>query len=560
MRFFYLLFFISVCFASEKIRFSESNIDQRHVLFLIHANEIEKGIDKYLKICIDQNKPDFDTLQTICLILLQNGANSKDSESQLLALFGAGTASSSKSLDILEKGLLSSDPQVQMTALHFLGQFPEDRIDNLLIRAMGSEFLPIRMEAAYLLAQRRHPQAVGQIQTLMGKLPYFFKPYFPPLFAISGTKEAIHVLKKLIFDPNPYVRIQAISSAATLQRDDLLPLIRKCIAHPNIAEQEASAFALSVLQDSDSIASLQRLTRSVDEQVRLSAYKALYLLGDHSYATSILKLAKQKNLFAIEALSEIPNSEDLLYELCLDKNIQVRVNAVISLLKRKDPRCIPYLKEILIKDSKDIAFQIQHSMGRSLRAIKVISSAKQRLKDPFIDLSLSLSLKEHFLRETLELDPLHFLKVARMILDQRQNDLVPLLMSLLENVQTKEVISFLKHYAQKAGAPFIRDYCNLALFRLDEGKEYELYIRAWLKRQNHLNIIQLKPVLPWNIRPKDHYTLDPDEASKLLIDIYLTLAAKQDEKSIYAVLEALKKGNPKNRYVLAGLLIRALSD
>ena len=54
------------------------------------------------------------------------------------------------------------------------------------------------------------------------------------------------------------------------------------------------------------------------------------------------------------------------------------------------------------------------------------------------------------------------------------------------------------------------------------------------------------------------YDLTPEDNSRLLIETYQSLAEKQADRSIDLLLEAMKDGNPKNRYVLAGLLLRAL--
>ena len=54
------------------------------------------------------------------------------------------------------------------------------------------------------------------------------------------------------------------------------------------------------------------------------------------------------------------------------------------------------------------------------------------------------------------------------------------------------------------------------------------------------------------------FSLTPGETSALLIDSYQTLAQRQDSKSIDILLESIAKSHPKNRYALAGLLLKAL--
>jgi len=55
----------------------------------------------------------------------------------------------------------------------------------------------------------------------------------------------------------------------------------------------------------------------------------------------------------------------------------------------------------------------------------------------------------------------------------------------------------------------------------------------------------------------DEYTLTPEETSKLLIDAYMSIASRRNERSISFLLEAIQLGNPINRYALMGLLMRA---
>ena len=145
-----------------------------------------------------------------------------------------------------------------------------------------------------------------------------------------------------------------------------------------------------------------------------------------------------------------------------------------------------------------------------------------------------------------------------MIFQSRQNDLIPTLIRFLENLQTKNAIDLLKEQAETMGAPFIRDYCNLALFRLKEEGPYEARVIQWLNRENKKELIRLKEPLPLQDRMQiSEYTLSAEEKSQLLIDTFSAFASCQDEKSIQIVLNAFKEGNSKNRYVLCGLLMRS---
>jgi hypothetical protein len=77
-------------------------------------------------------------------------------------------------------------------------------------------------------------------------------------------------------------------------------------------------------------------------------------------------------------------------------------------------------------------------------------------------------------------------------------------------------------------------------------------------RQKHEELIRLRPLLPWKFRlEQSDYALTPDETSHLLIESFLSIANRRDEKSISFLLEAIQFSNPANRYALIGLLMRA---
>jgi len=557
MRFFRCFFF---CWITTAPFFSLHPVDEikLHALYLMQQNQIEESLDRYREFARQAGHHDFEILQKMGLILLQKGIQSEDPQVFVMTLLGAGLSGSSGALEILEKGLESPDPQIQLLSLHFISQFEDDKTSELFNRAMSSEHLSTRMEAAFYMAQRKHPHALGQIEGLMFRLPPAFKPYFPSFFAILGTSDATKTLRRLIDDPDPQVRVESILNVARCGRDDFLSYLRKRLSFSHVAEQEATAFAIGILKDSSSALKLKKLSTSPINSIRLAAAQALFHLGDRSGIPLIEDLAQKQNLFAISILGEIPESEEILTSLLDSKDLQVRINAAVSLLQRRDSRCFSTLSEILLVDGRDLAFHPFSSIGRTQNAIKAVPSAELRAKDPTLNLSFSVAMREHLLCEAAHLPEECFLKMARMIFQKQQNDLVPTLIHLLENLRTEGAINLLKEGTEKISAPLIRDYCHLSLYRLKQEGPYEEYMNHWVMYQKQEELIRLRPLLPWKYRMEQaDYTLTPEETSRLLIEAFVSIANQRNEKSIDFLLEAIQLSNPINRYALMGLLMKA---
>ncbi len=294
----------------------------------------------------------------------------------------------------------------------------------------------------------------------------------------------------------------------------------------------------------------------------LAALCSLHQLGDTGAKERIFSLARQENLFAITACGSLDGAEELLFQLTQSAHLQIRFNATCALLERRDIRCFVPLREFLLRDSRDLGYQPQFSIGNSLMSWKVIPSATPHQKTDGYDLlTLSVNVREHLLRKCLELPEHLFLRIATSIFDSRQTELIPLLVNLLENMQTQEALKLLHDRAQTAGAPLIRAYCTLGLFRLNQSGPYEQAILNWIATKKNTEMIRFRPMLPWNVRLSEMssaFELTPDEHSRLLIESYQTFAQKHDARAIDILLEGLDTGHPKNRSVLAGLLIHAL--
>jgi HEAT repeat protein len=283
----------------------------------------------------------------------------------------------------------------------------------------------------------------------------------------------------------------------------------------------------------------------------------LYILGIKESAILLQELAEQGDPFAIDALGGIPGSEEVLAKLSRTPNINIRLNAILSLLKLKDKRCLSGLFEILITDPRDLAFAEISTPGRGLKAWKAIPSANHQGDEAAALLELSLQFKETVLTLALELEEEYFLFLANKLFESKQNDLVPILVHLLANLDTEDSIALLKNVQQKAGAPLIRAYATLGLVKLKEEGPYSEQLKEWVISGQNLDIMKFRTFVPFDMRDvASTYELTPQETSKFLIEAIQILAETQEQDSINLLLQLLKDGHPRNRPVIAGLLLR----
>ena len=554
-----LIFILSFLGSLQATPAMETEIPEvQHILFAMHSGDVETSLDLYQKYRQVTGKHDLELIQQLGLILLDRGFRSSDNEAQILTLFGAGIANHERCLYILEDALTNSNPQVQLIALHMLARCHNERADDAINHLLGSPHLIIRLEALDLLAEKKHFKVVGQLEALLAKVDEDLHPLFAPLFAKVGDAQATRALKKLLVSPYEDVRVSAILSTAQEERDDLLPQIRKLAAHHELAQQEACAVAAGVLRDETLIPRLKSIATSNTPTLRLAALQSLYQLGHKETRTAVEQLAKENNPFAIRILGNMKGSEPTLALLTTSPNLQTRINASLALLKLRDPRALPTLTEILIRDPRDLIFTKMNSLSSALTYWKAIPSGTQNFEDAPAVHELSLQMRENALALALELPARNFISLADLLFEKHQFDLIPTLVELLQIMQTPEAVQLLKKHQQKAGAPLIRNYCNLALYKLKEPGPYAENLRTWITGQQNGILISFRPPIPHHKRSTtDDFALNPDETSRLLISAFEAFAQTQDDKGLDILLEALHHGNPKNRYALAGLLLRS---
>lgn len=530
------------------------------VLYAMNRGQIDKSVSLYFHLRDLLHKDDYELLQQMGRILLTSGTQSQDPEELLLTLFGAAITGDPSFLTLFEQALASNEPNLQMASIHLLMNFNDDRADALLKKALASPFLPIRFEAAFALSKKKQPSAFGQIEALMYKVDPRLKLYFPTLFALEGSKESMAVLRQFLNDPDRLVRLEALLNLTLHDRDDFLPQIRALASHVDISQQEMCAFALGHLKDQTAMPLLERLANSSQLQVKLAACMALYRLGRISYQQPILQEAiETHNLFAIQLLGEIKNMQDPLFELTRDKDPQVRINAALALLNLCDERCEKVILELLLTDPRDMSLHKLHSDGRSLSAWKWLSSASLAHNNSPYELELAMVYKEAVLQSCLDLPQKTFLHLSAILLQRGPRSLIPLVVELLENLQSEEAHALLKNQIDRAGAPLIRGYSLLSLYRLDPQGPYLSKLIETVKELQQTALIRFRPLMPWKVRKQkvSLYTLTPEEQSRLFINTMLTLASQKDPAAIDILLKTITEGNRKNRAALAGLLIRA---
>ncbi len=526
------------------------------ILFLIQQGEHKQAIHLYQQtIAKPQGEHDFEFLHQMGLKILESGSHQEDPESQLLTLFGASVSAHEEAHYILEESLKSRFPQMQVIALEALAHVQNDRADQALLRALGSPSLLVRYEAIRQLCKKKHPQAVIQAESLMYKSPRFLMPLYPPLFAMIEDPQATKILRKLLNQTSGSVRLVTLLSLIKYQRDDLLPQIRSQASHFDCAQQEASAYALGEMQDEQALPKLQALAHSPHSTVALAAQFALYSLGREEAIQAIEAQAEKGDLFAISALGKIADHPRLLIQLLSHKNRQIRFNAAIALLQQNHLHSLSFIQDILLQE-RDLAFIPFSSPGQTFKAWKIVPSAHQLFNEDQAAYLEQVELKKTLLRKMRELSASHFLLFAHQIFNKQQNELVPYTAELLEDLATKEAIACLKEHHQQLGAPLVRNYCNLALYRLKEPGPYAEQLRQWIKNQNQTEFIRFQAFEPWKWEG-NHYSLTPEQSSQLLINAFEALAAHQEREGIDTLLDAIATGHKKNKYALAGLLLRA---
>lgn len=529
------------------------------ILFLAHKGNHEEALRLYIEKKNATGSHDFRLLRELAIGILEQGANSKDAEIQRAVLFAAGVSSDERTLPIIVRGLQSPDPNMQLFCLNIIANQLHDEAHIAIRQTMRTGGHPIlRLIATFILAQQKDPQALTQAESFYNQVPEAVHVLFPQIFAQFHTKDATKYLRKLLNHPLEEVRVEGILNVVKGNHEELLGQIRMLSTHPQMNQLETAAYALGEFRDEKSIPRLKAISQMSHSTTALAALIALYEIGVKESVEQVVQMAEAGNLYAIHALGKMPESKQRLILMLQNPTPEIRLNACLSLLELRDPSGIPLIASLLLRDTRDLGLDQSTSPGRSLHCWKIIPSVSAQSEAALLH-EISLSYKEQLLVQTLDLPEEYFLSIAEKIVQSGENQLVPAMIELIVNHQSTKSLEFLKQYREKAGAPLIRTYCNLALYKLQEEGPYRDQLFSWI-RQHFNDSIDFRVLQPFDAVPQfddlnAKYKITPNESSRLFIEILETFNQYKDPEGIDLIVDLIKESPPKKRYPLAGILL-----
>lgn len=539
------LLFPSLNFADEAL--------EARLLYLMHRQKPEEAFNLYLE-NVQDHKHDYALLQKMAKELIYEGAKSLDPEVQMMCLI-AFSISSESSLHFLLRQSLDpkAPPQLQLATVAILGQMQDDRANEILKKALASPFLLLRLEAIYHLAKNKVNEVFEPMQSLFAKSPPEALPLFAQIAIELDTPQNDRFIRQLLSHQNVALRVEMLKEIRKHGLDHFHDQILKLASESHISQQEAAFLALAETDQSCNDEVLQRGRKHMQPEISLAALVALASKGDLSALSEIRERAKKGELFAFDALTFLDDrgSQEFLFDFLKNSpSFDRKLNALCSLLKLKIECDSALVAPFLLTDMKDFGYLPCLSPGGGFQFFKVLSSAHQNEKRYPLLLEKTASLKQQLLLAFFESSESHFFSLAKQILSYPEKDLIPLTLQLLENIHNDAIYDYLYQTSIFSSSSFVRGYAALTLFRLDPNPINTEKLIRWVKAQTDFSLIQVK-------KPEESFgALTYEETSRLFLESLEALVLQKSSAAIETLLYLIAHGNEKNRYALAGLLIK----
>ena len=532
---------------------------EKKIQYLCSNKETKKGLKKYIEYRNNIKNHNYNLLRKIALSIVEDAISNKSDEDTFLGLLALEISNEDGFCHYFKEFTKSKLFPIQAKTLSILKNIETEEAISLIQSYLSSDFIILRLEALSILVQKQTKSSIGEVEALMNLVSKNYHPMFVDFYAMCGDKYAISTIKKMLCQPHINLHVAVVNAIKKYKIEELIPNVRDLLTHTNPNIQEISCSAIGSLQDFHSIQNLEILANSKHPLTALAAHEALYKMGKKTSSESIKKLAKNKNLFAISILDSIENSIDLLKELYHNNNKDVQMNAAISLLKEKNSYCLPLIKKLLNLDINNHYIATINSPGNAFTSYTIVPSYK--LNNPQQSISAkgqSLEFQRNILQECINLTTDEFISIIDEIFTQKNNMLIPLAVTLLENLNNIESKKCLVRGSEMLGAPFTRIYSHLSLWKLTKNKYHRNYIEKWIKNTGKHKIIDISQNKNTQKFDSSRYELSLDEKSHLLIDSLLNISKNHDSDGLDCIIELIINGHEKNIPLLAGVLLKTI--
>lgn len=493
-------------------------------------------------------------LETLTADVFQKVALQGDLNTTIMTLFAASACHHPFSSILSQKLLHHPHPIVQLCAIQTLSGLNTKDSFAILIEALRSDYPFIRLEAAYQIAKKRTKDSFYHIDALSHKVPEELLVHMPELFALESSPASMKRLLQFLYSEDEELVIHTLLAIGKYHLHSFAD--RLLLMKPSSpAVLEALAFALQAVDREESFTYLHEMLQCSDPCVQTQATVSLLFLGDYSCQDHLKKLTSEGNLFAIDALSELPSIDFLTYPINECSKIH-SLNKAIAMLRQKDASCLPQVKQLLSQKEETLLLpSFSTGFTRTYLDIEPLYLYEKEQR-PFLQ-EQSLALKESLLVQALELHESAFIELATYLLDQQVIDLYPCLIELLVNKRSESAIQLLEKEQHRVGCPYNRAFATLALFSIGNQQE-ESRLAPILDFSRNVEEKSYRQPLPWaslSTFLEDSRKQQATTKARLYIETIEALAQSSSEQAIQTLIDELQKApTPYVPFVCAALL------
>lgn len=516
-------------------------------LELFSAEELQKESSK-------------ETVHFLAEEILRTGITSSDPQVLIASLYGYALSNSLPQQSCLKLVFHSENEAAQLLAVHLVSRGSGAEVEYLLKEALRSNFISVRFEALFQLAQKGSHQALPQLESLDAKLDEQGRAYLLPLFGLEGSQQGIEYIQRATHAGSVEMQAAAYLTLATCQHS--LKLLPPTFLDPRIVE--AFLYYASTSTDPHRFSIAERYREHHNPYIRLRAH-ALLASRDTSSHDYIEQMSRSGDIFALSLLSLIPKKESqLLTALLTSEDLDIQLNCALQLLQQRDPHTLLEDPNILLTlnilqkalTSPTVQLRPIYSPGRTIITWGIYPTINP---EPLYE-ELSLQKKEEVMVLAASLPDQYFLPFAKEITEQ-VSALVPVTTSLLAARNATEVLEEIVQLSQNNSLSnhtlsISQLYALKALVVCTKKSELRHHLRNEVHKLASTSIFSPRPLLSWWItHDAKKSELQQQAIARFILEALNTLIEQQDPEATNLILSIMKNQTPTGMALLSGLLL-----